>query len=171
MMRPMTGPEPQRPAPRLPHLGPRGEGWVLLQIVLFVLLALAGTAGPAWGEPWLTAGRLAGAGLLAVGLALGGLGLLGLRENLTAVPRPVENGRLIEHGVYRIVRHPIYAGIIAAAVGWGLVTASPAALLVAGALGVFFDLKTRLEEAWLLEAYPAYAGYQRRVRKLIPFVY
>ena len=97
--------------------------------------------------------------------------MLGLRENLTAVPRPVEGGRLIEHGVYRLVRHPIYAGIITAAVGWALVTASPAALLVAGVIGLFFDLKTRREEAWLLEAYPAYADYQRRVRKLLPFVY
>jgi protein-S-isoprenylcysteine O-methyltransferase Ste14 len=162
-------PPPSRP--RLPDLGPRGEGWVLIQLGLFVLLALAGSAGPAWGEPWLTVGRLAGGVLVGVGLALVGLGLLGLRENLTAVPRPVEGGRLIEHGVYRLVRHPIYAGIITAAVGWALVTASPAALLVAGVLGLFFDLKTRLEEAWLREAYPAYADYQRRVRKLLPFVY
>jgi protein-S-isoprenylcysteine O-methyltransferase Ste14 len=156
---------------RLPHLGPRGEGWVVIQLGLFVLLALAGTAGPAWGEPWLTAGRLAGAGLIGAGMILAGLGLLGIRDSLTAVPRPVDGGRLIEHGVYRVVRHPIYAGIIIAAVGWAVAAASPAALLVAAGMGVFFDLKTRLEEAWLLEAYPAYAGYQRRVRKLIPFLY
>ena len=143
----------------------------MIQVGLFVLLALAGTAGPAWGEPWLTAGRLAGAGLIGAGMILAGLGLLGIRDSLTAVPRPVDGGRLIEHGVYRVVRHPIYAGIIAAAVGWALAAASPAALLVAAGMGVFFDLKTRLEEAWLLEAYPAYASYQRRVRKLIPLLY
>lgn len=143
----------------------------MIQLGLFVLLALAGTAGPAWGEPWLTAGRLAGAGLIGAGMILAGLGLLGIRDSLTAVPRPVDGGRLIEHGVYRVVRHPIYAGIIIAAVGWAVAAASPAALLVAAGMGVFFDLKTRLEEAWLLEAYPAYAGYQRRVRKLIPFLY
>ena len=55
--------------------------------------------------------------------------------------------------------------------GWGLVAASPAALVVAGILGVFFDVKTRREEAWLLETYPAYAEYRRRVRKLVPLVY
>jgi protein-S-isoprenylcysteine O-methyltransferase Ste14 len=99
------------------------------------------------------------------------LGLLGLRENLTAVPRPVEGGRLVDTGVYGLVRHPIYTGIIAAAVGWGLLAASPPALVVAIGLGIFFDLKSRREEAWLLDAYPAYAGYRRRVRKLIPLVY
>lgn len=163
---------PDRPsASRLPDLGPRGEGWVALQVVLFALLAVAGTLGPAWGEPWLTFGRLVGAVHLVAGALIAGLGLLGLRENLTAVPRPVQNGRLVAHGVYGIVRHPIYAGIILAAVGFGLVTASPPALGVAAVLGVFFDLKSRREEAWLLVAYPEYGAYRRRVRKLLPLLY
>jgi protein-S-isoprenylcysteine O-methyltransferase Ste14 len=164
-------PGPRPPSPGLPDLGPRGEGWVAIQLVLFVLLALAGAAGPAWGDPWLAAGRVAGVLLGGVGLVVIVLGLLGLRENLTAVPRPVAGGRLIDTGIYGIVRHPIYTGIVAAAAGWGLVTASPAALAGALGLGVFFDLKSRREEAWLLAAYPAYADYRSRVRKLIPFVY
>ena len=156
---------------RLPDLGPRGEGWVAIQLVLFGLLAIAGTAGPAWGDPWLAAGRLAGAILIGAGVVVAALGLVGLRENLTAVPRPVATGRLVESGIYGRVRHPIYTGIIAAAAGWGLLTASPPALLGAFVLLLFFDLKARREEAWLLAAYPAYAAYRRRVRKLIPFVY
>jgi protein-S-isoprenylcysteine O-methyltransferase Ste14 len=156
---------------RLPDLGPRGEGWVAIQVVLFAVLALAGMAGPAWGDPWLAAGGPAGGVLIATGLVFAVLGLVGLRENLTAVPRPVEGGRLVESGIFGLVRHPIYTGIIAAAVGWGLVTASPPALVVALGLGIFFDLKSRREEAWLVAAYPAYGDYRRRVRKLIPFVY
>ncbi len=99
------------------------------------------------------------------------LGLVGLRENLTVVPRPIEGGRLIDSGVYGMVRHPIYTGIITAALGWGLATASPAALVSAVLLGAFFDLKARREEAWLLAAYPGYAAYRARVRKLVPFIY
>ena len=166
----MRADRPQ-PGTRLPDLGPRGEGWVAVQFVLFILLAFAGSAGPAWGDPWLTVGRVAGALLIAAGVAAASLGLFGLRENLTAVPCPVEGGRLVDTGVYGLVRHPIYTGIIAAAVGWGLWTASPPALGLAMGLGVFFDLKSRREEAWLLAAYPGYADYRRRVRKLVPFVY
>jgi protein-S-isoprenylcysteine O-methyltransferase Ste14 len=167
-------PEPPTPpgsGSRLPDLGPRGEGWVAVQAVLFALLVLAGLTGPAWGEPWLAGGRIGGALLVAAGLVVAVLGLVGLRENLTAVPRPIEGGRLVDGGVYGLVRHPIYTGIILAAVGWALATASAAALLVAAGLAVFFDVKARREEAWLLAAYPAYDDYRRRVRKLVPFVY
>jgi protein-S-isoprenylcysteine O-methyltransferase Ste14 len=43
--------------------------------------------------------------------------------------------------------------------------------LAALLLGCFFDLKARREEAWLLDAYPGYAAYRARVRKLVPFIY
>jgi len=158
-------------ATRLPALGPRGEGWVAVQLVFFGLLALAGAAGPAWGDPWLEAGRIAGGALVVAGLAIAALGLASLRENLTAFPRPVRGGRLVDGGVYGLVRHPIYSGVVAAGIGWGLVAASPAALALAFALGVFFDVKARREEAWLMAAYPGYAEYRRRVRKLVPLVY
>ena len=46
-----------------------------------------------------------------------------------------------------------------------------AALGVAGLLLAFFDVKARREEAWLVAAYPGYAAYRRRVRKLVPLVY
>ncbi|MBK8233228.1 MAG: hypothetical protein IPK72_22280 [Candidatus Eisenbacteria bacterium] len=36
---------------------------------------------------------------------------------------------------------------------------------------LFIEAKVRREEAWLRERFPDYAAYQRRVRKLIPFVY
>jgi protein-S-isoprenylcysteine O-methyltransferase Ste14 len=36
---------------------------------------------------------------------------------------------------------------------------------------VFFDIKSRREEAWLLARFPAYRDYRRRVRKLMPFIY
>jgi protein-S-isoprenylcysteine O-methyltransferase Ste14 len=38
-------------------------------------------------------------------------------------------------------------------------------------IAIFFDIKSRKEERWLVERFPAYADYQGRVRKLIPWVY
>ena len=49
-------------------------------------------------------------------------------ENLTPFPEPLPGARLVESGAYRLVRHPIYGGLILGALGWGLLTASPLAL-------------------------------------------
>ena len=78
---------------------------------------------------------------------------------------------LIESGLYAWVRHPIYCGIILAAFGWALYVQGALSLLWAALLVVFFDIKSRREEAWLAARFPAYADYRRRVRKLIPFIY
>ena len=80
-------------------------------------------------------------------------------------------GRLVEDGVFGLVRHPMYGGLVIAALGWGLVMASPTALAGALVLGVFFDLKSRREEAWLAEQFAGYAAYRRRTRRLIPWLY
>ncbi|MCA9956672.1 MAG: hypothetical protein KC434_18210 [Anaerolineales bacterium] len=92
-------------------------------------------------------------------------------NNFTAVPRPKENAHMVEHGAYRVVRHPIYSGIILGALGLGLLRGGWLALLYGLILFLFFDIKSRREEIWLREKYSDYAEYQQRVRKLIPFVY
>jgi protein-S-isoprenylcysteine O-methyltransferase Ste14 len=111
-------------------------------------------------------------------LILGGLGgvlilagLFSLGSNLTAVPRPKEDANMVEHGAYRWVRHPIYSGIILGAFGLSLLRGGWLGLLYALILFIFFDLKTRREEDWLREKYDGYAAYQKRVCKLIPFLY
>jgi protein-S-isoprenylcysteine O-methyltransferase Ste14 len=152
----------------------RGEWYVVLQTVLFALIAL----GPESIDvrPDLPSGVrmaalvigvvLAGAGLL---LALAGLWSLG--DNLSVFPHPKDGATLVESGAYGVVRHPIYSGLITGAIGWALLNTSLVTLIYAGVLLVFFDVKSRREERWLSEKFPAYAAYQRRVHKLIPFVY
>lgn len=154
---------------RLPELGRRGEGWVAFQLALLAALVLAPTAGL---PPDLSA-PAAGLGLVLV--ALGGLlavrGVLDLGANLTPFPRPKEEARLVENGVYRLVRHPIYGGLVVAAAGWALLRASPIGLLLAIGLLAFFELKSRREEAWLGERFPGYGEYRRRTRRFFPGLY
>jgi protein-S-isoprenylcysteine O-methyltransferase Ste14 len=150
---------------RLPALGPRGEGWVVIQFVLLAAVAVSGLAGPAWVTTVL------GAVLLAAGLLLAFRGVVNLRDALTPLPHPRDGASLVDTGSYRLVRHPIYGGIIVGAAGWGLVTASPLALVGAAVLLGFFRLKSAREELWLEARYPSYAAYRARTRRLIPFVY
>ncbi|GJM42544.1 MAG: hypothetical protein DHS20C20_28260 [Ardenticatenaceae bacterium] len=154
--------------------GPNGEWYVVIQFILFGLVAFAPASLPGQGD-WIGTWRSLSIGL---GLLLGGTGgllilagLLNLGSNLTAVPRPKENAHLVEHGAYRVVRHPIYSGIILGAFGLGLLRGGWLALLYALVLFLFFDIKSRREESWLREKYDDYDNYQQRVRKLIPFIY
>jgi protein-S-isoprenylcysteine O-methyltransferase Ste14 len=155
----------------LPDLGPRGEGWVVLQGIIFMAIFGAGWVGPAWSG----AARLAGAALGIAAIAAGGSlalrAVVDLGESLTAVPRPKERARLVERGAYRMVRHPIYGGLVLGAIGWGLAMAAPLAIAAGALLGVFFDLKSRREEAWLTDRYADYPAYRSRTRKLLPWIY
>lgn len=155
-------------------LGRRGEGYVALQAVLLALLLFgprhlaALPDWPAWSR-WPA--HLAGLALLAAGLALALMAALRLGRGLTPLPHPRDDCTLVTTGPYALVRHPIYSGILLAAFGWGCYLQGGLTLLWALALLIFFDIKSRREEAWLLERFPDYRAYQGRVRKLLPFIY
>jgi protein-S-isoprenylcysteine O-methyltransferase Ste14 len=159
---------------RLPALGPRGEGWVAAQLVLFAAIAALGSAdliGHGFANPWGLPAVLVGAAAIVIGGGVAVGGAWYLRASLSPFPRPVAGAGLVESGAYRLIRHPIYIGLVIAAVGWGTATASPLALVAAGLLFVLFDGKSRREEAWLTTAYPAYRDYQRRTKRFIPWIY
>ena len=158
-------------ARRLPALGRRGEGWVLVQILMFLAIALAGTLGPAWSGAPRVASLALGVLLAVAGVLLAARGVLDLNDNLTPFPKPIPDGHLIDTGAYALVRHPIYGGLITGAFGWGLATASPASILGAALLLGFFDLKSRREEVWLAERYGEYGAYRTRTRRLLPWIY
>lgn len=159
---------------RIPDLGSRGEGWVAGQLVL--LLAIAASGALSLSHPWLGGvlrwmAAALGAALIVIGAALALRGLADLGTNLTPVPYPRPGSRLVEGGVYRHLRHPIYAGIVAGSLGWGLLAATPLTVALALVLGGWFDLKSRREEAWLRERYPGYAAYAARTRRFVPRIY
>ena len=142
-----------------------------LQGLLLALVVVAGVIGRRWpgawgGWLWVLAGVLA---LAAALLALGGA--LHLGGQLTPFPKPAVRGTLKQGGVYQLVRHPIYGGVLLFSLAWSLAT-SPVALVPGGLLALLFEGKSRREEAWLVEDHPGYDDYRRRVpRRFVPFVW
>jgi len=154
--------------------GLRGEWYLVVQAGLFLLLVF----GPrscrgetVWGVQYTWIGSMGGGVLLLAGILLGATGAVNLGKNLTPLPAPKEKAALVVSGAYRLVRHPIYSGITFMAFGWGLWLHSWLTIGYALLLFVFFDIKSRREELWLVEKFPEYAAYRKRVRKLIPFIY
>ena len=150
-----------------------GIGFVVVQAVLLGILFFGpshfnsdtGIATPNGLLLWL------GYGIFILGTAIALIAAINLGKNLTPLPRPKENAELIQGGLYRLVRHPIYFGVIVLSVGWGLIQQSTLVWLYVVIIVIFFDIKSRKEERWLVERFSAYADYQGRVRKLIPWIY
>lgn len=150
----------------------RGAWYVVVQALLIGLILF----GP-HGFPLVSAEPLRTL-LQSCGIALGLLACLvlviaaiNLGKNLTPLPCPKDNATLIQGGLYRFVRHPIYFGVLLAALAWLLIFPGAYILLYALALFFLFDIKARREEVWLVERFPDYRDYQARVKKLIPAIY
>lgn len=154
--------------------GRRGEWYVFVQLALFALLMFGPRTmlgWPEWFFPYTLLGSIGGGFLLFFGGLLVVAGLFRLGPNLSILPHPKEQARLVETGPYQFVRHPIYSGALCMAFGWAFWVYGWLSIVYAALLFVFFDLKSRREELWLQEKFTGYAAYRQRVRKLIPFIY
>ena len=116
-------------------------------------------------------GALIGAPALLAAVVLVVPGSLQLGRNLTPLPKPKQTAVLMQHGAYGVVRHPLYSGLLAALLGGALITQRLSRLIVVPAAFAFFDAKARREEVWLVEKFPEYVAYRRKVRKLVPGLY
>lgn len=172
MSEPPSAPPDSSGRTHLPSLGPRGEGWFLLQIVFIVVVVLAGYFyGANWSGAPQFAAAVAGGALIVAGLALAFLGIKDLDRSMSPMPRPTETAVLIQDGVYRRIRHPIYAALILIAVGWSLLMASVLALVISAVLALLLDLKARREEVWLRGRYPGYDAYAEHTKRFVPGIY
>ncbi len=154
--------------------GTRGEWYVVAQAILGVLVILGPRTGAGWAvwvHPYAQILSIVGGILCVIGGFLFVAGIRALGSNLTAVPFPKAHATLVETGPYRFVRHPMYGGAAIAALGWALLVQGWLTLGYAIILFLFFNFKSRREEQWLKEKFPGYCAYQKRVRRLIPFVY
>lgn len=95
-----------------------------------------------------------------------------LGTNWSAMPVLKNDHELIQGGPYRLVRHPIYTGLLLAIFGsclaggrlWNLCLFVMAAILLIA--------KLKAEEALLARRFPeTYPHYRRRVKALVPFLY
>jgi protein-S-isoprenylcysteine O-methyltransferase Ste14 len=70
-----------------------------------------------------------------------------------------------------VVRHPIYTGILAMFAGTAIAMGYFGGLIGLLLLFVSFWVKLKREEDLMLKHFPAkYAAYQRRVKRIIPFL-
>jgi protein-S-isoprenylcysteine O-methyltransferase Ste14 len=115
---------------------------------------------------------------VALGLVLFALGLgfaiwarVSLGENWGTPMTQKDEPELVIGGPYRLVRHPIYSGILAAGVGTAL--ALDWRWLAAVALaGIYFIYSATVEERFLTERFPDdYPAYKQSTKMLVPYLF
>jgi protein-S-isoprenylcysteine O-methyltransferase Ste14 len=144
----------------------RWQGWVVLQLLLW-RIAGCGFVGVYWPGSAAFFGVL---GLIAVVACSASSRCPRAGSSFTPCRdprRPHER----QGGIFGLVRHPVYGGVILIGLGWSLADA-PLGLVPTALLAVLFDLKARREEAWLIERLPEYAAYRARTpRRFVPWLY
>jgi len=97
-----------------------------------------------------------------------------LREN-TYLSRTVtvqENQKVIDTGLYGIVRHPMYGATLLLFLSMPIVLGSPLSFLIFLAYPFIIAKRIRHEEAFLEQELPGYREYQKTVKyRLIPFIW
>jgi protein-S-isoprenylcysteine O-methyltransferase Ste14 len=79
---------------------------------------------------------------------------------------------LVTTGVYRVVRHPSYLGLLVTALGWGLAFRSAVGVLLVALLMVPLLVRIGAEERLLRSEFGAdYEAYCRRTARLVPGLY
>jgi protein-S-isoprenylcysteine O-methyltransferase Ste14 len=112
---------------------------------------------------------------LGMVLFLAGLGLavwarVYLGRNWGMPMTQKDEPELVTQGPYRVVRHPIYSGILLAMLGTSLAT-DLYWLIAVIVLGVYFIYSARVEERLMAASFPvAYPTYRAKTKMLIPFV-
>ncbi len=115
--------------------------------------------------------RALGVALFTVGLLVAVAARVRLGDNWTDIETAgvLEHQKLVEEGVYRYIRHPIYLGDLLLLAGFELALNSWLVLGVLVLAPVILR-QARQEEKVLLVNLPGYRDYLARTKRFIPFV-
>lgn len=125
--------------------------------------------GPTWVQVIWAAFTIVIA-IASVWIAVAAVRTLGKEWSLTA--RVVEGHRLAQTGPYRLVRHPIYTGMMGMLLATGFAVSNPYTFFISWLLfGIGTIIRITYEERLLRERFGAeFDDYVRRVPAIIPFV-
>jgi protein-S-isoprenylcysteine O-methyltransferase Ste14 len=121
--------------------------------------------------PFGTFVALAGTIITLSGLGFAVWARVHLGTNWSSQPAIKVDHTLIMTGPYRIVRHPIYTGLLVGFAGTAFVIGEIWAVLAIFILLAVFYVKIWMEEKFLLEEFgEAFIHYKNEVKALIPFI-
>jgi protein-S-isoprenylcysteine O-methyltransferase Ste14 len=153
----------------------RGNRWV---IVAFALIGLLNAYLPAYADRrqlWTIDGdtiRWLGVVLFAAGGALRIRPVFVLGRRFSGLVAIQPGHTLVTNGVYGVIRHPSYLGLLVNSLGWGLAFRSGVGVLLTALILPPLLVRIRAEERLLLSQFgDEYDAYCARTSRLIPGLY
>lgn len=150
--------------------------WVIwLSFLITILAALGVSKVDTIGRMALLApfAGYAGCVVIAAGVATRWVAVATLGRQFALQVSIVEDHRMVDHGIYKRIRHPSYLGLLVSFVGFGLTLQDWISLSVALVLPLAAVLyRISVEQKVLLVHFGArYEEYCRRTKRLLPGVY
>lgn len=150
----------------------RGNRWVIAGFGVVGMLAGWLPAYTDRVEFWMLDGdavRWLGALLFTVGSALRLAPVFVLGHRFSGLVAIQPDHRLVTGGLYGVIRHPSYLGLLVGTLGWGLAFRAGVGVLLAALTLPLVLARIRAEEALLHEQFGAeYDAYRSRTARLIP---
>lgn len=140
----------------------KGHLLVALQFSLLVALAISPQANTAKFQRWCGT-VLFLTGLVGISIAMRQLG-----KALTPLPESKEGASLVTHGLYKVVRHPIYSFLLLIALGVILYKGSSVSFVLFGLLFLILWYKYHYEDEFLRSKWTEADHYQKSVPALFP---
>jgi protein-S-isoprenylcysteine O-methyltransferase Ste14 len=151
-------------------VGNQDEKWLVAPILLTCLIVF-GRSLYVRGLLRLTLSCI-GLPIMLVGLFAMGNSFYELRGNNCVLASPAKDHSITSGGMFAVIRHPFYGGIIMLCMGLSLFHLNAENLMLSIFLSISLDSVATIEEKYLLYRYPtAYRKYCVGKRKLIPFVH
>ena len=80
--------------------------------------------------------------------------------------------RLVTDGIYGVIRHPSYLGLVVSTLGWALAFRAGVGVVIAALMLLVVIARIRAEERLLSETFGAeYDAYRARTWRLAPYIY
>ena len=152
----------------------RARYWLVLVIGYFLVIKSSNLPSPFdwFVVPHTKLSAWIGAFLCVSGLIFALWARVILGRNWSGVVTFKGGHELITRGPYALVRHPIYTGLLTMFVATVIVLGHVAGIIAMPLVFVSIWIKLRYEEKLMLQKFPGqYAAYQRRVKRLIPFIF
>jgi protein-S-isoprenylcysteine O-methyltransferase Ste14 len=112
---------------------------------------------------------LIGVGMIYVGSALNILGRLTLKANWANHIKIYEDHKLITTGLFKFVRHPLYASLFVLLFGGAIAFSNIACVLLTAFVFIpFMTYRAKQEEKMLIEAFPEYLAYKANTGMFFP---